>query len=150
MKLGRDTQMQSTRMKRGRRVLGLALVLLLAFGLIAPYLRVHSAREDVAPRAPIAAASHAVSSVAQSVRGGHGLGVPPGPGGPHQALGHNELVLVQTDDTPPLGSLAAALTDALPTAGVMLALGFVVGTLIAFVQPFMSRASRTRGQPSMA
>jgi hypothetical protein len=149
VKLGRDTQMRSTRTKRGRRVLGLALVLLLAFGLIAPYLHVHSARGDGAPRAHIAAASHAVTSVVQSVRGGHGLGMPPGPGGPHQALGHNDLVLAQTDDTPSLESFAAALTDALPTAGAMLAVGFVVGTLTAFVQAFMSRASRTRGQPSV-
>ncbi len=77
--------------------------------------------------------------------------MPRGSGGGHRpVIAHDESAVTASDDGSHLSSLGAALSGSLPTAGVMLAIGFVVGTLLAFIQPFMSRASRTRGQPVVA
>ena len=152
MKLGRDTQMRSTRAKRGRRVLGLALALILAVGLIAPYFHLHAGgphpERSAAQRAVVATVS-STAPIGEFFSGAHGPGGPFGPRGSHPVIAHDEPVLAQSDDTSVLKSFAASVGGVLPTAGVMLAVGFV-GSLIAFAQPFMSRASRTRGQPSMA
>ena len=149
--MGHDTQMRSrSRRQRGRRFLGLALALILVLGILAPYLHPHPGNPPGPRPATAMAADRTSTRAVESVSNPRGPVGPFGPHGPRPTLGHEEPVLSQTDDTSARTPFLVSFTDALPTAGVMLAVGFVVGSLIAFAQPFMSRASRTRGQPSMA
>jgi hypothetical protein len=138
---------------QGRRFLCLALVVILTVGVLAPYLRLHSDKHTgarpVAVQPTAMAASIAAGAAGEAFGNLRGPAGPFRPGGPRPIMAHDETVL-SPSDTSPRTSLPAAFTNVVPTAGLMLAVGFCVGTLLAFAQPFMSAASRTRGQPAMA
>lgn len=156
MKLGWNTQVRAGGASQSRRVLAIALVLLLAVAVLAPNLHLRPGHRPAASpsRSSSARGSSASAASAESTtRAAHGAHVPrptPGPGVPHSVAAHAEPLLAQIDDSSALRSFASTFVDAAPTATTMLAVGVVIGSLVAFAQSFMSRASRTRGQPATA